>query len=192
MRQDQRRPSNHQPVERLLDDRFVLGIDRGKRLVEDQDRRVAQQRSSDCQPLALAAREKQAALADHRGIALRQRDDEVVRVCGDRRLDDLLPRGVGLAEAQIVLDRAVEQIGVLPHDGDLGARRFRVERLEIDAADPHRARLRVVEPQQQNGYRRLSAPARPDNADALARRDLKRKPVEGLAAAAGISRSAHR
>ena len=64
VRQDQGRAPLRQPVERLLDHRLVLGIDRGQRLVEDQDRRIAQQRPRDRQTLALSARQIDAALAD--------------------------------------------------------------------------------------------------------------------------------
>jgi len=55
MREDQRRAAGRQAVDRLLDHRLVLGVDRGERLVEDQDRRVAQQGAGDRQTLALAA-----------------------------------------------------------------------------------------------------------------------------------------
>ena len=64
MREDQRRAALHEPVERLLDHRLVLGVHRRERLVEHQDRRVAQQRAGDGDALALAAREPDAALAD--------------------------------------------------------------------------------------------------------------------------------
>ena len=64
MGEDQRRAALHQPVERLLDHRLVLGIDGRQRLVEHQDRRVAQQRAGDGDALALAARELDALLAD--------------------------------------------------------------------------------------------------------------------------------
>ena len=73
MRQDQRGASVHQPVERLLDHRLVLGVDRGQRLVQHQDRRVAQQRAGDGDALALAAGELDALLADDGLVALRQR-----------------------------------------------------------------------------------------------------------------------
>ena len=119
----ERRAPGHQAVERALDDGLVLGVDRRQRLVENEDRRVAQQRPRDRKPLALSAREPQAALADQSGVALRQRGDEVVRIGGARRRDDLRRRRIGLAEPQIVLDRAVEQISVLPHHGDLRAPR---------------------------------------------------------------------
>jgi len=41
MRQDQRGAALHEAVERALDDRFVLGVDRRERFVENEDRRVA-------------------------------------------------------------------------------------------------------------------------------------------------------
>ena len=186
VRQDQRRAPGRQPVERLLDHRLVLGVDRGQRLVEDQDRRIAQQRPCDRQPLALAARQQHPALADHRGIALRQRHDEVVRVGGARRGLDFFPVGIGLAEPQILLDRAVKQIGVLVHDGDHAAQRLGVERLQIVAADPHGAALRVEEPQQQARDRGFAGAARADDADLLAGGDGEGEPVMGRAAPAGI------
>jgi hypothetical protein len=64
---DQGRPPDHQAIERGLDRRLVLGVDRRQRFVEQQDRRVAQQRARDREALALAAGEPHAAFAD-RGI----------------------------------------------------------------------------------------------------------------------------
>ena len=48
------------------------GVDRGGRVVEDQHARVGEQRARDRDPLALAAGQRQAALADARVVALRQ------------------------------------------------------------------------------------------------------------------------
>ena len=120
------------------------------------------------------------------GVALRQRGDEVVRIGGARRCGDLRRRRIRLAEPQIVLDRAVEQIRVLPHHGDLSARRVRIERGEVGAADAHAAGLRIVKPQQQRRDGRLAAAARADDADALAGSDVERQPTERLAAPARI------
>ncbi len=69
--EDQRGAALHQAVERLLDHGLALRIDGGQRLVEDQDRRVAQERAGDGDALALAAGEPHAALADDRLVALR-------------------------------------------------------------------------------------------------------------------------
>ena len=52
------------------------------RLVEDQDRRVLEDRARDRDALALPARQPHAVLADRRVEALRQRADEVERVRG--------------------------------------------------------------------------------------------------------------
>ena len=79
------RPTAAQAV---LDVALGPGVERAGRLVEHQDRRVLQQRARDADPLLLAARQLQPALADHGVVAVRQPGDEV----GDprrprRRLD---------------------------------------------------------------------------------------------------------
>jgi hypothetical protein len=69
--------------------------------------------------LALAARQALAALADQRVVAQRQAQDELVRVGGARRGDDLLARGVGLAVGDVLGDGAEEQEGLLQHQADV-------------------------------------------------------------------------
>ena len=60
---------------------FALGlhVQRRGRFVEDQDRRIGQERARHRHALTLAARELHAALADFGVVALRQLGDEVVR-----------------------------------------------------------------------------------------------------------------
>ena len=53
-----------QRVERPLDARLGLHVEGAGRLVEDQDRRVLQDGAGDGEALALAARQRCAALAD--------------------------------------------------------------------------------------------------------------------------------
>ena len=48
----------------VLHQRFALGIERGGRLVEQEQRRLAQNGARDGDALALAARQRDAALAD--------------------------------------------------------------------------------------------------------------------------------
>src|SRR5436305_953849 len=81
-----------------------------------------------------------AALADDGAVALRQLQDELVRVGVARCRFELGLARRRLAEPQIVLDRAMEQVGVLVHDRDLAAHRLRVEAAQIAATDAHRAR----------------------------------------------------
>ena len=98
MRDRDRRPSLGEPLERLLHEPLRLRVERRGRLVEDEDRRVAQDRARDRDPLLLAAREAVAALADHRVVALRERRDQLVDLRRARRLLDLLVGRVGRAK----------------------------------------------------------------------------------------------
>ena len=65
-------PLLHQAVDRLLHQPLRFGVERAGGLVQDQDRRVAQQRPGDGDPLALAARQPGAPLAQDRVVALRE------------------------------------------------------------------------------------------------------------------------
>ncbi|MDT4855897.1 hypothetical protein FQZ97_902700 [compost metagenome] len=119
VRQDQRRAAGHQPVERLLDERFVFGVDRGQRFVQDQDGGVAQQGAGDRHALALAAGQLEAALADAGGVAVGQRHDEIVDVGGAGGGAHLFVRGVRASQPQVVVDGAVEQRDVLADQRDV-------------------------------------------------------------------------
>ena len=77
MGDDQRRSPSHQPLERLLHQPLAFGVERAGRFVEQQDRRVAQQRAGDRDALALAARKPRAGIAEEGVEALRQGGDEI-------------------------------------------------------------------------------------------------------------------
>ena len=72
------RPSPRR-VDRLADELGALGVEVGGRLVEDHERRVAQERARERDAPRLARRQRPAAVADHRLVALGQRRDEAVR-----------------------------------------------------------------------------------------------------------------
>ena len=59
----------HHPIERVLDQRFNLAIERACGLIQHQDRRVFQYGAGQCNALALPARQFDAALAQMRVIA---------------------------------------------------------------------------------------------------------------------------
>ena len=113
VRQHQGRAVLHQVEERLLDDRLVFRIHGRERFVEHQDRRIAQERAGDRDPLALAAGKPDAALAHHGPVSRRQPGDEVVGVGQPAGFLHLFLAGIGLAEPEIILDGAVKQVGVL-------------------------------------------------------------------------------
>ena len=94
---DQARPPDEQAIERRLDQRLVGGVERARRLVEDEDLRVLEQRARDREPLLLAARQAIAALADDGLVSVGQAGDEVVDLRRPRRLRDLLGGASGRA-----------------------------------------------------------------------------------------------
>ena len=64
VRDHERGAADEQLVEALLDGALRLGVERARRLVEEQDRRPVVERASDRDPLLLAAGEPQPRLAD--------------------------------------------------------------------------------------------------------------------------------
>ena len=90
VRDEDRRAALHQPLEPLEELRLGLRVERRRRLVQQQDRRVAEQRPGDPDPLALAAGETDALGPELRLVAVRQRDDELVSRRRPGRLVDRL------------------------------------------------------------------------------------------------------
>ena len=80
----------HHLVERQLQLLLGRGVERARRFVQDQDRRVLQQRAGDREALALTARERAAALADDRVETLRLTGDELRGLGAPDRLLQLL------------------------------------------------------------------------------------------------------
>ena len=118
----------HQVFERDLHQPFAFGVERAGRFVEQQDRRVAQDRAGDRDALALAARERDAAFAQEGVVALRQLVDEFGGLRGFRRGADFGFARVGTAVAH-VLERAVaEDHRVLRHQREARAHVLRAMR----------------------------------------------------------------
>ena len=75
----------HRDFERRLHGALALRVERGGRLVEQQQWRILEHRACDREALALSSRQAQAALADLGRVALGQALDELVDVRGARR-----------------------------------------------------------------------------------------------------------
>ena len=108
---------------------LLLGerVERGGRLVEDQEVRPAQQRARDRQALLLAPRDLHPALADERveaAVGPRQ------QALAGGALEHLQALGVGRAglhEEQVLADRAREELRLLGDEADLLAQALEVD-----------------------------------------------------------------
>ena len=90
MGDDERRSSAHGRFHRGQDFMLRARIDRGQGVVENQDRRLQQDRPGDGQPLPLSARKIAAMFADDRVVAVRQFANELVGRGDAGRALDLL------------------------------------------------------------------------------------------------------
>ncbi len=133
---DEGGPPPPQFVERLLHLAFRFRIERGGRLVEQKDRRVLQEGAGDGDALLLAAGKLGAELADISVVAEAKAADEGVRMGRPGRGDDFTLARAGLAERDIVADRAPKQIDVLAHITDRRSQRGDVHFACVLAVDP--------------------------------------------------------
>ncbi len=170
VRDDEHRSPAADLLHALLDDALALVIERARRLVENEDARIGDERARDRQPLLLAAREAAAALADDRVVALRQLEDEVVRAGELGRGEDPLDRHAGIGKRDVFPHRAVEQHVLLQDEADLTAQPGGVDHGEIDAVDEHAAALRHEQPLNELGERALAGAGGADDADHLSGR----------------------
>ena len=145
------RAAPQQRFDRVLHEAFALRVEGARRLVEDQDLRVAQDRSSDGDALTLAAREARARDPHFGLVALGQGLRELVHVRGVGRGAQLVFRRPGARIPDVVRNRSVEEEWFLAHDGHVCQQGISVDIAEIDAVDLDGAARGVVEAQQQVG-----------------------------------------
>ena len=140
VRDDQRGAVVRDLFERVLDFALGVAVERGGRLVEQQDRRRLQDGAGDGDALLLAAGKLQAALADLGLVAVRRHADEIVDLGEPRRLLDLGIGRLPAAVADVVADGVVEQHGVLRNHADGGAQRLLRHVADVLAVDQDAAR----------------------------------------------------
>ena len=148
-----------------VDDRLAVGVERARRLVEDQDARIADQRAGDRETLPLAARQVCRALLDKGLIAARQALDELLGAGEPRRLHDFLETRIGLGGGNRLTDRAAEQKVLLQHDTEAGAQMIDIDLAQIVAVDLDEPLVVAVQQLQQARDRRLARAAAPDDAE---------------------------
>src|SRR5262249_51748030 len=146
-----------QMIHRLAYLQFGLGVERRRRLIQQYDRCILDERASDGDTLALAAGELQAVFADGCLVAARERHDEIMRIGGLGGGDDFVVACTRLAELDVFPNGATEQEHILSDIGDMPAQRLTRTQGHILIVDEDLAALCVVETQEQIEYRRFSA-----------------------------------
>src|ERR1043166_2851292 len=142
---DDDRAAVRDSAEMLLEDRFALGIERARRLVEDKDRRVVNQRAGNRETPALATRPGPRAFLPRCRITVRQPLDEFVRAGELSGADHLVKRCGRLGHRDVLADRGAKQEILLQDDADLGAQMRELELLQILPVDLDKSGLRLVE-----------------------------------------------
>ena len=162
----------HRPVVRGVEDVPDEGlggrrIEVGRGLVEEKHRRIGEERTGDDEPLALAAGEACPVFADRCVEPVGERRHPV----GEPRLRERLPqRGVRRprsGEPEVLADRRVEDVRLLPRQRKHASDVLLPQRAQIAAVEQHASFLRVEEPQQEVRDGRLPDAARADEGDPL-------------------------
>src|SRR5437867_11500442 len=189
VRDDEHGAAGEQPVDGLLDKALGLGVERRGRLIEYEDRRIDEQRTSDGDSLSLSARETSAALAEDGLVSVGKLADEAVRVRGAGGRDDLLVgEAFGGTVRNVVSYRVVEEHGVLAYDtGEAPERRER-NLTRVDAVDEDPSRGRLIEARDEIDECALPRPAGPDERDDLA---LPRREIDVGEHRLGLVREGH-
>src|SRR5215211_2653501 len=177
MGDDDARPAREQRGQGLLDDRLRAGVYVARRLVQDEDPRVRQDRPGEREQLALALAERPSTLAQNRVVAFRKSSDEAVGVDHTGSGLDLLTRrrrGIaGATVTDVLRDGAREQEGLLEHDPDVRPQVFAGELRHVPTVDEDPSLRRVIEARYQARYRRLAGPRRADEGYRHAGLDLE-------------------
>ena len=129
--------------ERSLEAGFVLYIQRGGRLVQQNNGGVFQQGAGNRNTLAFTPGQSRAIFAHHRQVSLRQTLNKVIALGGPGCGHNLLICGVLAAQTDISHDGIVEQHHILEHNGIVLQQCFRVHRGDVHAAHSNAAFLNV-------------------------------------------------
>ena len=148
--------------------RSVSVVERGGGLVEQQERRVLQQRAGDREALFLAAGETDAALAGDGVESFRHLADEVRGVGGFEGGPEFVVGGVVFREQEVFAQGGVEEEAFLGDVADVVAQPFLGERSERMAVEQDAALVGFVEAGEQVEHGGFPGAGGADQGDGLA------------------------
>ena len=167
------RPAVSQLCHRRLDQDLGAGVDIARRLVENQDGRVGEERAGDRQQLLLPRGEVRGVLVEQGRVSVGQGADEVVDVRRPGGLDDLGLGRTGPPVGDVVPDRPCEQPGVLQHHAEGAPHLVAGEVAVVDAVEEDVPGVDLVEADEQVHDRGLACARGADDRDRLAGRRLE-------------------
>ena len=174
MRDRDHRAAVREHGQRLLDRRLGLRVERRRRFVEHDHRRVDERDARDRDELALARRETDAARADVGREPVGERLDRAQRADRPERLAHLVVGRAGRASRTLSAIDPGEEMALLRDEDDARAQRVERRVAQVDAAERDGALLRVVRADEQLRERRLAGAGRADEREVLARLDVER------------------
>ena len=146
---DQRGAALHHLGERGADLVLLRGVDRRRRVVEDQHARIGEHRARDRDALALTTRQREPVLTDHGLVPLGERVDEVGGAREPRGAAHVVHRRTRIGEREVLAHGVGEQERVLEHDADRASQLVQPELAHVDAVDEHAPAVDVVEARHQ-------------------------------------------
>ena len=168
VRNHEARAPGHKPFQGLLDQLLRRRVHRGGGFIQDEQRRVLEQRPRDADALLFPDAQLHAAFTDPGIIAVGKFLDEVMAVgrlgCGD----EFVFRRVEATVENVLPQRAVEEEGFLRDNRDLVAQLVQRDVADIVLVDRDLAGGALVEPGQEIDQGRLARAGGADQRDHLA------------------------
>ena len=157
----------HQGVHAALDEHLGAGVNGARGFVENQHRGIGDRRAGDGQQLPLALREVAAVAGEHGVVAILEAADEAVGIGELCRADALGVRGVEPAVADVLHDRAGEEVRILQHHAERPAQIALADLVDVDVVIADLAVLNVIEAVDEVRDRRLAGAGAADEGDLL-------------------------
>src|SRR5687768_935799 len=162
MRDDERRPPTAKRVQPVLDERLAFAVEARRRFVENQHARIRENSPRDGHTLALAPRQLDAPLSDHRFVLIGELLDELVAMRDTADRLHFVQRRLWPRKPDVFGHRSVEHEIVLQDDSQLGAVIAQTHTLEVAAIYEYATQVRMVEAHDEADQRALAGSARTD------------------------------
>ncbi|MMZ60971.1 hypothetical protein D1872_230960 [compost metagenome] len=155
-------------------------IDRGGRVIQDEDRPAHGHGAGQRDALLLPARQADAALPDDRVIAFGHSRNKVMRGGQPGVFHRVLLRQIGIAEGDVSVDRVGEQENILRRHADVAAQLVEFQLAYVRTVDQDTAFGDVVETRDQVDERRFARSRRAHDGNGFTRFNCKAHIIQNL------------